>query len=159
MTSRNFGRTASTRELRPAPRRGRRRGWCWSGTAGPRRPPRPSRSRSATTASRRSPAAARERRALPDARPSQVGERTFGKALVQHAFPLPDGGALRLTVAELLSPRQRHLSPATLGDLRDPGASRGGLAPDVPSSACARGPGAPAGDACALVALEAVAAR
>ena len=86
-----------------------------------------------------------------------VGERTFGKALVQHAFPLPDGGALRLTVAELLSPRQKHLAPATLADLRDPAAARGGLAPDKPlGRACAPGPASDVGeDACILAALDA----
>jgi len=87
-----------------------------------------------------------------------VGERTFGKALVQHAFPLPDGGSLRLTVAELLSPRQRHLAPATLADLRDPAAARGGLAPDHPlGRVCAPAPASDvAADACVLAALGAV---
>ena len=86
-----------------------------------------------------------------------VGERTFGKALVQHAFPLPDGGALRLTVAELLSPRQKHLAPATLADLRDPAAARGGLAPDQSlGRVCAPGPAPDVGeDACVLAALDA----
>ena len=85
-----------------------------------------------------------------------VGERTFGKALVQHAFPLPDGGALRLTVAELLSPRQKHLAPATLADLRDPPAARGGLAPDKSlGRACAPGPASDVGeDSCVLAALD-----
>ncbi len=87
-----------------------------------------------------------------------VGERTFGKALVQHAFPLPDGGALRLTVAELLSPRQKHLAPATLADLRDPAAARGGLAPDKPlGRACAPGPTSEVvEDACIRAALDAL---
>ena len=87
-----------------------------------------------------------------------VGERSFGKALVQHAFPLPDGGNLRLTVAELLSPRQKHLAPATLADLRDPAAARGGLAPDHPlGRVCAPAPVSDvAADACVLAALEAV---
>ena len=86
-----------------------------------------------------------------------VGERTFGKALVQHAFPLPDGGALRLTVAELLSPRQKHLAPATLADLRDPAAARGGLAPDHSlGRVCAPGPAPDVGeDVCVLAALDA----
>ncbi len=35
-----------------------------------------------------------------------VGERTFGKSLIQHLYPLPDGGALKLTVAEYLTPKQ-----------------------------------------------------
>ena len=31
-----------------------------------------------------------------------VGSKTFGKGLIQHTFPLPDGGGLRLTVGKLL---------------------------------------------------------
>jgi carboxyl-terminal processing protease len=31
-----------------------------------------------------------------------VGSRTFGKSQIQHFFPLPNGGALKLTVAEYL---------------------------------------------------------
>ena len=80
-----------------------------------------------------------------------LGERTFGKSLVQHAFPLPDGGALRLTVAELLSPRQQHLPPTTLADLRDPAARRGGLAPDALCDAAPLRP--PREDACTARAL------
>jgi hypothetical protein len=34
-------------------------------------------------------------------RATMLGERTFGKSLIQHIFPLPDGGALKLTVAEV----------------------------------------------------------
>jgi len=49
-----------------------------------------------------------------------VGERTFGKSLIQHLFPLPDGGALKLTVAEYLTPKQRHLAR-----IRLPGPTRG----------------------------------
>ncbi|GAB5033698.1 peptidase s41 [Nannochloropsis oceanica] len=65
-----------------------------------------------------------------------VGERTFGKSLIQHLFPLPDGGALKLTVAEYLTPKQRHLAR-----IRLPGPTRGrsvsattfnaGLEPDL----------------------------
>lgn len=40
-----------------------------------------------------------------------IGERTFGKALIQHPYRLADGSILTLTVAEYLSPgpRIRHL--------------------------------------------------
>mmetsp|Transcript_12382 Transcript_12382/g.27048 ORF Transcript_12382/g.27048 Transcript_12382/m.27048 type:complete len:653 (+) Transcript_12382:20-1978(+) len=38
-----------------------------------------------------------------------VGTQTFGKGLIQHIFPLPDGGALKLTVGEYLSPRLSHI--------------------------------------------------
>ena len=39
-----------------------------------------------------------------------VGSKTYGKGLVQHTFPLPDGGGLRLTVAEYLRPSLQHVS-------------------------------------------------
>jgi len=39
-----------------------------------------------------------------------VGRRSFGKGLVQHNVPLPDGGALRLTIAEYLTPRLKHVT-------------------------------------------------
>ena len=39
-----------------------------------------------------------------------VGSKTFGKGLIQHTFPMPDGGGLRLTVAEYLTPSLQHVS-------------------------------------------------
>lgn len=33
-----------------------------------------------------------------------IGTKTYGKGLIQHTFPMPDGGGLRLTVAEYLTP-------------------------------------------------------
>jgi C-terminal processing protease CtpA/Prc len=39
-----------------------------------------------------------------------VGSKTYGKGLVQHTFPLPDGGGLRLTVAEYLTPALKHVT-------------------------------------------------
>lgn len=53
-----------------------------------------------------------------------LGSRTFGKGLIQHTFPMPDGGGLRLTVAEYLTPALHHVT--TMG-----GAGLGGLRPDV----------------------------
>lgn len=44
---------------------------------------------------------------------SSTTQRTFGKSLIQHLFPLPDGGALKLTVAEYLTPKQ--VRDGTLG--------------------------------------------
>ena len=35
-------------------------------------------------------------------RATLLGGRTYGKSLIQHFFPLPNGGALKLTVAEYL---------------------------------------------------------
>jgi len=36
-----------------------------------------------------------------------IGRRTFGKGLVQNQFPLPDGSALRLTIAQYFTPTGR----------------------------------------------------
>ena len=57
-----------------------------------------------------------------------VGERTFGKALVQSTAPLRDGGALKLTTARYLTPSgydlaKRGLSP-TVKVVDDPGTAR-----------------------------------
>lgn len=41
---------------------------------------------------------------------SLVGARTYGKGLIQHTFPMPDGGGLRLTVAEYLTPGLQHVT-------------------------------------------------
>lgn len=48
-----------------------------------------------------------------------IGERTFGKGLVQYYFPLGDGSGLKLTVAKYLTPKSYDIS-------RD-----GGLSPDI----------------------------
>lgn len=39
-----------------------------------------------------------------------VGTKTYGKGLVQHTFPTPDGGGLRLTVVEYLTPALHHVT-------------------------------------------------
>jgi hypothetical protein len=39
-----------------------------------------------------------------------VGTKTYGKGLIQHTFPLQDGGGLRLTVAEYLTPALQHVT-------------------------------------------------
>ncbi|KAL3792961.1 hypothetical protein HJC23_010974 [Cyclotella cryptica] len=39
-----------------------------------------------------------------------IGTKTFGKGLIQHTFPMPDGGGLRLTVAEYLTPALSHVT-------------------------------------------------
>jgi carboxyl-terminal processing protease len=38
-----------------------------------------------------------------------VGVRTFGKGLVQEAFPLPDGAGMKLTVARYFTPKGRDI--------------------------------------------------
>lgn len=39
-----------------------------------------------------------------------IGTKTFGKGLIQHTFPMQDGGGLRLTVAEYLTPALQHVT-------------------------------------------------
>lgn len=39
-----------------------------------------------------------------------VGEKTFGKGLVQSIFPLDDGAALKLTTAKYLTPKERDIN-------------------------------------------------
>ncbi|MBX6377889.1 MAG: S41 family peptidase [Clostridia bacterium] len=58
-----------------------------------------------------------------------VGERTFGKGLVQQVFTFKDGTGLKLTILKYLTPKGRDLNRR-----RDPetGREEGGLEPDVP---------------------------
>jgi hypothetical protein len=62
-----------------------------------------------------------------------VGTQTFGKGLIQHNFAMPGGGALRLTVAEYLTPKLQHVTK--VGNARyDPNTGvfvGGGIRPDV----------------------------
>ncbi|MDP2872289.1 MAG: S41 family peptidase [Bacillota bacterium] len=52
-----------------------------------------------------------------------LGVKTFGKALVQHLFTLPDGGGLKLSTARYLTPNGRDINRAEDGT--------GGIVPDV----------------------------
>ena len=64
-----------------------------------------------------------------------VGENTFGKGLIQRVFPMPNGGALKLTIGEYLRPNKAKVEPGI------------GLLPDVHCDA---------GDACVDVAASLV---
>ena len=57
--------------------------------------------------------------------------QTYGKGVIQRVYPLPNGGALKLTIGEYLTPNQQHITHGV------------GLTPDV---ACAATPSN--GDAC-----------
>eukprot|EP00850_Spirogloea_muscicola_P023147 SM000332S12452 [mRNA] locus=s332:56334:60509:- [translate_table: standard] len=70
-----------------------------------------------------------------------IGERTFGKGVVQYFFPMDDGGGLKLTVAKYLTPARYDIS------------KRGGLRPDVP---CSDHPRRGGDDRCIALALEAL---
>ena len=62
-----------------------------------------------------------------------VGTKTYGKGLIQHTFPMPDGGGLRLTVAEYLTPALQHVTK--VGGARFDSTTGawvgGGIRPDV----------------------------
>lgn len=53
--------------------------------------------------------------------------------LIQHTFPLPDGSALRLTIAEYLTPSLRHVTQVGAAQF-DQSSGRwvgGGIKPDI----------------------------
>ena len=78
-----------------------------------------------------------------------VGTKSFGKGLIQHTFPMPDGGGLRLTVAEYLTPSLQHVTKIG-GAKRD-----SGIKPDIrcESKTIPKNVGA---DLCVGVALDAL---
>lgn len=87
-----------------------------------------------------------------------VGTKTYGKGLIQHTFPMPDGGGLRLTVAEYLTPALRHMT--NVGSARFDRETGefvgGGIRPDV---VCESKQGIPRNihaDLCVGVALDAL---
>ncbi|VEU38872.1 unnamed protein product [Pseudo-nitzschia multistriata] len=77
---------------------------------------------------------------------SVVGTPTFGKGLIQHTFPMPDGGGLKLTIGEFLRPSLSHVSSAYVGG--------GGILPDVYCGSAQGIPGNPEADLCVGVALD-----
>ena len=48
-----------------------------------------------------------------------MGEQSFGKGVVQHYFPFPDGSGLKVTVLKYITPAGHDISKA------------GGLLPDI----------------------------
>jgi C-terminal processing protease CtpA/Prc len=88
---------------------------------------------------------------------AMVGTRTYGKGLIQHTFPMPDGGGLRLTVAEYLTPALRHVTH--VGSARYDRITGnwvgGGIEPDVRCSSSRAGIPADIGaDLCVGTALD-----
>jgi len=65
-----------------------------------------------------------------------VGKKTYGKGLIQHTFPMPDGGGLRLTVAEYLTPALQHVTKVGGAQYENGQFVGGGIRPDIycPSS-------------------------
>eukprot|EP00980_Cylindrotheca_fusiformis_P006923 scaffold1442_cov128-Cylindrotheca_fusiformis.AAC.44 len=87
-----------------------------------------------------------------------VGTKTYGKGLIQHTFPTPDGGGLRLTIAEYLTPSLQHVTRVggARYDQKTGELLGGGLKPDV---FCESKHGIPANigaDLCVGIALDAL---
>jgi C-terminal processing protease CtpA/Prc len=85
-----------------------------------------------------------------------VGTKTFGKGLIQHTFPMPDGGALKLTVAEYLTPALRHVTKVGGAQYSMGERIGGGILPDI---VCESNQGIPSNvgaDLCVGVALDAL---
>jgi C-terminal processing protease CtpA/Prc len=87
-----------------------------------------------------------------------IGSKTYGKGLIQHTFPMPDGGGLRLTVAEYLTPALQHVT--NVGGARfdrDTGEFvGGGIRPDIVCESRQGIPGNTGADLCVGVALDAL---
>ena len=86
-----------------------------------------------------------------------VGSKTFGKGLIQHTFPMPDGGGLRLTVAEYLTPSLQHVSKVGGAQYSSKSGRYvgGGIQPEVYCES--RGiPNNPGADLCVSLALDAL---
>lgn len=89
---------------------------------------------------------------------SLVGAKTYGKGLIQHTFPMPDGSGLRITVAEYLTPALQHVTK--VGSARYEAVTGeyvgGGVRPDVYCES--RGiPSNPGADICVGMALDTIA--
>lgn len=87
-----------------------------------------------------------------------VGTKTYGKGLIQHTFPTPDGGGLRLTIAEYLTPNLQHVTHVGGAKYdRETGEFLGGgLKPDILCESRQGIPGNKRGDLCVGIALDAL---
>ena len=92
-----------------------------------------------------------------------IGTKSFGKGLIQHTFPMPDGGGLKLTIGEFLRPSLKHVTNISFYDHPNtsPGSSSsssselmGGIRPDVYCDSKQGIPGKPQSDLCVSVALD-----
>jgi len=87
-----------------------------------------------------------------------VGTKSFGKGLIQHTFPMPDGGGLKLTIGEFLRPSLRHVTNVFDAKFYDKAAGEfvggGGIRPDVVCDSRQGIPGNPRADLCVGVALD-----
>jgi len=87
-----------------------------------------------------------------------VGTKTYGKGLIQHNFDMPDGGVLRLTIAEYLTPKLRHVTHVggAQFDPRTGDRVGGGIYPDIPCNSNQGIPAYPGADLCVGMALDAL---
>jgi hypothetical protein len=87
-----------------------------------------------------------------------VGTKTYGKGLVQHTFPTPDGGGLRLTVVEYLTPALRHVTHVggAQYDQYTGAYIGGGIQPDIECDSIHGIPNHVGSDLCVGVAIDAL---
>jgi len=86
-----------------------------------------------------------------------VGTKTYGKGLIQHTFKMDDGGGLRITVAEYLTPALQHVTKVGGAQFdRDTGDYvGGGITPDIQCES--KGiPSNPGADLCVGIALDSI---
>lgn len=87
-----------------------------------------------------------------------VGNKSFGKGIIQHTFPMPDGGGLKLTIGEFLRPSLKHVTNAFSVGFLDKNSGEivggGGVNPDVYCESRQGIPGSPKSDLCVKVALD-----
>ena len=89
---------------------------------------------------------------------SVVGTKSFGKGIIQHTFPMPDGGGLKLTIGEFLRPSFKHVTNVFGVGFVDKASGEivggGGINPDVYCESKQGIPGTPGADLCVWVALD-----
>ena len=78
-----------------------------------------------------------------------VGSQTYGKGAILHTFPMPDGGGLRISVAEYLTPGLRHVTAPPLSQT-----GSGGISPDIECPSSQGIPSDTSADLCVALAVD-----
>ena len=78
-----------------------------------------------------------------------VGSQTYGKGAILHTFPMPDGGGLRISVAEYLTPALRHVTAPPLTQT-----GSGGISPDIECPSSQGIPSDTSADLCVALAVD-----
>lgn len=78
-----------------------------------------------------------------------VGSQTYGKGAILHTFPMPDGGGLRISVAEYLTPGLRHVTAPPLSRT-----GSGGISPDIDCPSSQGIPSDTGADLCVALAVD-----